>query len=93
MYNYYWTHREYELRSPYDWNYNTFNGQVYLSNRNLNLNIVHRIGAGNMYNYVTKWANWDSFAEHIYEYQPYTGTAQTSYDEYIAHNYTSDSTI
>ena len=68
MYNYYWSHREYELRSPYSWGFTAFNSIVGVTNRNLGMNIVHRIGQGNFYYNVNEFADWDYYAEHIYEF-------------------------
>ena len=67
MNSYYWTHLEYELRSPYAWGYTAFDQWVRVTNRNLGINYVHRIGAGNLYYDISAFSSWDYFAENIYE--------------------------
>jgi len=59
----------------------------------LNRNVIHRIGQGDYYYNFYRFGGWDSWAEQMYQIQPYTGTAQNSFNYYGSVNYTSDSTI
>ena len=68
MQTYGWAHVEGELRPLTQTGVTALSTTVTIPNPVLGINVVHRIGAGNYLRDIPKFGNWDSYAEHIYEF-------------------------